>query len=596
MERYELGLLRKTMNKYKIDWYMVPTDDDHQSEYVGDYFKGRQWISGFTGSAGILVAGLSEAYLFTDGRYYVQAEKELAGSGIELMRSGSVGVPTPEEFLIEKAGEDTVVAFDGRVVSRAKADLLKEQLEKKGAFLKDQSLLEEIWEDRPKRSAEPIFILEDKYAGESVEDKLLRLREKMKEYGAEGHVMTSLADIAWLYNLRGNDVKRSPLFLAYTYVTMEEAFLFVQPGTANEEVHERLLEAGVQLEDYDAIYNFLGNREEKTALLDRGWVNSRIGAAFGEKTELIQGANPTTLMKAVKNPIEIANLKSCHLKDGVAVTKFMYWLKNEIKKEDQDLTEMKAADYLDHLRLQIDTCTDLSFETIAAYGENGAIVHYRPHEETCAKLEPKGFLLVDSGGQYLEGTTDITRTIVLGELTDGQKKNFTGVARGMLNLMNAKFLEGCRGVNLDILARGPMWEMGMDYRHGTGHGVGYYLNVHEGPNAFRWKSTPEQADGELSPGMITTDEPGVYLTGEYGIRTENELLCVVDEENEYGRFLKFDTLTYAPIDLEAIEPSYMNEKEKNLLNTYHQQVYEKISPYLTEEERNWLYESTRPVK
>lgn len=596
MEKRELGLLRQTMKKYGIDWYMIPTDDYHQSEYVGEFFKGRQWVSGFTGSAGILVAGLTEAYLFADGRYYVQAEKEIAGSGIELMRSGTVGVPSPEEFVIDRAGEGVVVAFDGRVVSKMKADILQEGLCKKGAILKDQSLLEEIWEDRPKRSDNPIYLLEEKYAGESMEEKLTRVRDKMKEYGAEGHVLTSLADIAWLYNLRGSDIERSPLFLAYTYVTCEEAYLFVQANTVNKEVEERLHKAGVQVGDYDEFYDFLSHREEKTVLLDCRWVNSKIGTAFGEKTELVQGENPTILMKAVKSPVEIANLKSCHLKDGAAVTKFIYWLKNEMKKENPNVTEVMAADYLEALRRQIDTCVDLSFETIAAYGGNGAMMHYRPRPESCAKLDPKGFLLVDSGGQYLEGTTDITRTIVLGEVTEEQKRHFTGVARGMLNLMGAKFLEGCRGVNLDILARGPMWEMGIDYRCGTGHGVGYFLNVHEGPNAFRWKSTAEQADGELKAGMVTTDEPGIYLTDRYGIRTENELLCVPDEVNEYGQFLKFESLTYAPIDLEAIEPSLMNEREKMLLNTYHEQVYEKISPYLTKEEKDWLYECTRPVK
>lgn len=594
MKKKELILLQEAMKEQGIDWYLIPTDDYHQSEYVGEYFKGRKWVSGFTGSAGTFVAGQNEAYLFTDGRYYVQAEKELAGSGITLMKSGLTGVPSPEEFILEQAKKGCVAAFDKRVVAAENGELLKKGLEKKGAVLKDADLVDALWQNRPARSRQTIYVLEEKYAGEKSEDKLARVRKELEEKEARAHVLTSLDDIAWLYNLRGSDVAYSPLFLSYTYLTMEEAFLFVQENTLTEEAKAQLQKAGVQIKDYDAIYEFLKERDESPVLLDYRAVNSKVVDSFKETVKLLKGNNPTRLMKAVKNPVEIANLRKSHIKDGVIMTKFIYWLKH-LDLDNEEITEITGSDYLDQMRKQAENCTDLSFTTIAGYGANGAMMHYSAKPESCAVLKPGNFYLVDSGGQYLEGTTDITRTMVLGEISQEQKKHYTAVARGMLNLMGAKFLEGCKGINLDILARGVMWEMGIDYQCGTGHGVGYYSNVHEGPNCIRWKARVDMDDCELKPGMITTDEPGIYLPGQYGIRIENELLCVADEENEYGRFLVFEPLTYAPIDLDGIDPVYMNEKEKQLLNEYHKLVYDTISPYLTEAEKDWLLEYTRPV-
>lgn len=595
MAKKELILLQEAMKEQGIDWYLIPTDDYHQSEYVGDYFKGRKWVSGFTGSAGTFVAGQNEAYLFTDGRYYVQAEKELAGSGITLMKSGLTGVPSPEEFILEQAKEGCVAAFDKRVVAAENGELLKTGLEKRGAILKDVDLVDALWQNRPARSRQTIYVLEEKYAGEKTEDKLARVRKELAEKEGRAHVLTSLDDIAWLYNLRGSDVANSPLFLSYTYLTMEEAFLFVQREALTEEAKVQLQKAGVQIKDYDDIYEFLSGRDESPVLLDYRAVNSKVVDSFKETVELVKGSNPTRLMKAIKNPVEIANLRKSHIKDGVVMTKFIYWLKH-LDLENEEITEITGSDYLDEMRRQTENCTDLSFPTIAGYGANGAMMHYSAKPESCAILKPGNFYLVDSGGQYLEGTTDITRTMVLGEISQEQKKHYTAVARGMLNLMGAKFLEGCKGINLDILARGVMWEMGIDYQCGTGHGVGYYSNVHEGPNCIRWKSRVDMDDCELKPGMITTDEPGIYLPGQYGIRIENELLCVAAEENEYGRFLVFEPITYAPIDLDGIDPSYMNEKEKRLLNDYHKLVYDTISPYLTEEEKDWLLEYTKPVK
>lgn len=595
MAKKELILLQEAMKKADINWYLIPTDDDHQSEYVGDYYKGRTWASGFTGSAGVLVAGQEEAYLFTDGRYYVQAAKELEGSGIELMKSGMPGVSTPEKFLVEKCGQGMTAGFDKSVMGKDRCDIVKKGLEEKGAALKDIALLDDIWTDRAPRSANPVYVLEEKYAGESFASKLGRLREEMKTLGADGHVIASLDDIAWLFNLRGSDVECSPMFLAFAYLTMDEVFLFLQNDVLEEGAKAYTEENKITVLDYNQVYSFLAERTEAKVLLDPERVNSKLADSFGNNVELVEKTNPTQLMKAIKNETEIANLKKAHIKDGVAVTKLTYWVKKNCSTPDSNYTEIDASNYVDQLRLSTEGCTDLSFPCISAYGPNGAMMHYSAKEDSCAVLKPGSFYLLDSGGQYLEGTTDITRTMVLGEVDAEMKKHFTAVARGMLNLQAARFLEGCKGINLDILARMPMWEMGIDYRCGTGHGVGYFLNVHEGPNSFRWKLGPSHHDCELKPGMVTTDEPGIYLENKYGIRLENELLCVAEEENEYGRFLKFEPITFAPIDLDGIDPAYMNEREREILNSYHAQVYEVISPYLEEEVREWLFQYTRPI-
>ena len=596
MARKELLLLQEAMKKAGIDWYLIPTDDDHQSEYVGDYYKGRKWVSGFTGSAGVFVGGQEEAYLFTDGRYYVQAAKELAGSGITLMKSGTAGVPTPEAFIVDKCEKGMTAAFDKSVVSKVHADSMAEGFAKKGVILKDADLLSGIWTDRPKRSAKEVFLLDECYTGESAVSKMKRVREKMEEYGAEGHVIAALDEIAWLYNLRGHDVENSPMFLSFTYLTKEEAFLFVQDGVLLPGAESYVKQAGVTVLAYDDVYSFLAGRKEKTVLFDPELVNCKLADSFGAEVTIINKNNPVVLMKAIKNETEIKNTKNAHIKDGLCVTRLMRYVKTECVKAENNITECDAADYVDALRYNTEGCTDLSFPAISAYGPNGAMMHYSAKKEDCAVIKPGSFYLLDSGGQYYEGTTDITRTMVIGEVDAEAKCHFTAVARGMLGLQNAKFLQGCKGVNLDILARGPMWEMGIDYRCGTGHGVGHYSGVHESPNNFRWLYGPGRHDCELVPGMITTDEPGIYLEDKYGIRLENELLCVKDEENEYGQFLKFENITFAPIDLDGIDPSCMSFKELEYLNEYHREVYEVLSPYLDEEEKAWLKEYTRPVK
>ena len=595
MAKKELVLLQEAMKKADIDWYLIPTDDDHQSEYVGDYYKGRMWVSGFTGSAGVLVSGQEEAYLFTDGRYYVQAAKELEGSGIVLMKSGTEGVPTPEKFMIEKCDEGMTGAFDKRVVAKDRADIMIKGLEDKGAIVKDAALLDDIWEDRPARSASKVFELKTQYAGEPMKEKLTRVREKMTKKGTQGHVLATLDEIAWLFNLRGNDVECSPMFLSFAYITQEEAFLFVQDGVLLPEAASYLADNEVRVMDYDSIYDFLAGRKEAKVLIDSERTNARLHESFGEGVILVEGENPIVLMKSIKNEVEIANSKVCHIKDSVAVTRMMYHIKTNCMNPDWEMDEWEAGEYVSELRRNTEGCVDLSFPPISAYGSNGAMMHYSAKKGDCARLKPGSFYLIDSGAQFYEGTTDITRTFVLGEVDAEAKKHFTAVARGMLGLQNAKFLKGCRGVNLDILARQPMWDMGIDYRCGTGHGLGFYLNVHESPNSFRWKGGPGYHDCVLEPGMITTDEPGIYIEDLYGIRLENDLLCVADEENEYGQFLRFETLTYVPIDLDGIEPSYMNPREKEVLNAYHAKVYEVIAPYMNEEEKAWLKEYTRPI-
>ncbi len=584
------------MRQKQIDVYMIPTEDFHESEYVGDYFKVRKYMSGFTGSAGTLVVTLSEAGLWTDGRYFIQAENQLKGTGIDLYKMGEPKVPTVEEFIKEKTPEHGWLGFDGRVVNALLGIKLKEALEKKDAKIDSSSdLVDAIWEDRPAISKEPAYLLDIKWVGKPRKEKLSEIREVMEEKKADSFILTSLDDIAWLLNIRGNDVTYNPVVLSYVIVRKEECLLFIQPGALSEVVQKELEQDAIKIYPYHSVYQYIrAIPETETVLLSKKRVNYAILSGLKEGITIIDEINPTTTKKAIKNKVELENLRKSHIKDGVAVTKFMYWLKHQVGKEE--ITEISAADYLEGLRKEQEGFLELSFDTISAYQANAAMMHYSATPEHNAKLKPEGFLLVDSGGQYYEGTTDITRTFVLGPIPDEWKKHYTLVAKSMLNLANVKFLYGCNGLNLDILARGPLWNIGIDYRCGTGHGVGYLLNVHEGPNGFRWKHVPERDDQAVfEEGMVTTDEPGVYIENSHGIRTENELICKKAEKNEYGQFMEFETITYAPIDLDGIDVTYFSETDKMQLNQYHKMVYEKISPYLTKEEADWLKEYTREI-
>ena len=588
--------LRAEMQKRNIDMYIVPTSDFHESEYVGDYFKARKYITGFTGSAGTAVITKDAAGLWADGRYFIQAEQQLAGSPITLYRMGEEGVPTVKEYVEQNLKEGGCLGFDGRVINAKDGeDYEKTAAGRQGTVYADEDLVGVIWEGRPELPKNPVFVLEGKYAGESTESKLKRLREKMAEKKAGIHILTSLYDIAWLFNIRGGDISHVPVVLSFAAITDQDCIWFIHEEVLDQNLQQYCREQHITILPYGDIYRYAEEiPENASVLLDKNIVNYRIFHNLAPKVNVVHGENPTELMKAVKNETELSNIRNAHVKDGVAFTKFMYWLKTNIGKIE--ITEISASDYLEGLRKEQELFVDLSFDTISAYGANAAMMHYTATPESNAVLKPQGFLLVDSGGHYLDGSTDITRTMALGYLTEEEKFHFTTVCRSNLNLAAAKFLHGCRGLNLDILSRGPLWNLGLDYKCGTGHGIGYLLNVHEGPNGFRWKIVPERGDScVLEEGMVTTDEPGVYLEGKYGIRTENELICKKAEKNEYGQFMEFETITYAPIDLDAILPEEMTATERNLLNQYHKMVYEKISPFLEKEEQEWLKTYTREI-
>ncbi len=588
--------LRREMQARGIDIYIVPTSDFHESEYVGDYFKARKYITGFTGSAGTAVITRSEAGLWTDGRYFIQAENQLKGTPVTLFKMGEEGVPTVKEYVEQNWKEGQCLGFDGRVINGKAGDEYEAMAkEKKGRLHVDEDLVGIIWKDRPDLPTEPAFLLAPEYEGESTGEKLKRLREKMEAEKATVHILTSLYDIAWLLNVRGGDIDHVPVVLSFVMVTGDGCCWYVNEAVLNDELRTYLKINGIQVKGYNDIYGDVEALDAReVVLMDKSVVNFRICHSLKPEIKVVNKENPTMLMKAVKNQVELENTKKAHIKDGVAFTKFMYWLKKNIGK--MEISEISASDYLAERRKEQEHFLDLSFDTISAYGPNAAMMHYSATPESNAVLKPQGFLLVDSGGHYLEGTTDITRTIALGALTEEEKLHFTAVCRANLNLADARFLYGCRGINLDILARGPLWDMGLDYKCGTGHGVGHILNVHEGPNGFRWKVVQERNDSAvLEEGMVTTDEPGVYLEGKYGIRTENELICKKGEKNEYGQFMYFENITYAPIDLDAILPEEMSLAERRRLNEYHKRVYETLAPYMTEEENVWLKEYTRAI-
>lgn len=591
-----LSGLRKFMEEKNIDAYMIPSSDNHQSEYVGDYFKSREFISGFNGSAGTVIVTKDEAGLWTDGRYFIQAESQLEGSTIKLFKMGQEGCQTTDEYLYKNIPEGGTLGFDGRVISAREGATLAEKLSKKGIKIEYQyDLIDGIWPDRPALSDSKAFLLDVKYCGESFSSKLARLREKMSEKGTSTHVITTLDDIAWLFNIRGGDVKYNPVVLSYAVITLKEVYLFVDESKLNEEILDELAKENVQIKPYNDVYEFVKNIDKtEKVLLDGTKLSYTIYNNIPCEVEKVDEFNPVMFFKAQKNEVELENIRNSHVKDGVAFTKFMYWLKKNVGK--MEITEISATQKLEDLRREQEGFFEPSFNTIAAYKEHAAMMHYSATPESNYKLEAEGLFLVDSGGQYYDGTTDITRTTVLGPISDELKLHFTSVARGMINLSKAKFLHGCRGYNLDILSRSCMWNMGIDYQCGTGHGIGFVLNVHEAPNGFRWRVVPERFDSAvLEEGMVTTNEPGIYIEGSHGIRTENEIVVRKAEKNFYGQFMEFEVVTLAPIDLDGIVPELMNKDEKDYLNWYHKLVYDKISPFLTDEEREWLKVYTRAI-
>lgn len=587
--------LRSLMAERHLDAYMIPTSDFHESEYVGEYFKCRQFMTGFTGSAGTAVITGEEAGLWTDGRYFVQAGKQLEGTGVTLQRMGQAGVPTIEEYLEIVLPEGGRLGFDGRVVNCQMGQDLEKLLEEKNVTLICQEdLVGLLWKDRPQLSAEPAWILGENYAGKPSSQKIEELRSQMKKEKATVHVLTTLDDIAWLLNIRGNDVDCNPVVLSYAMVTLDRFYLFLNDQVLNEEGKSYLKGLGVTVCPYNDIYMAVGQLRNQKILLETSKTNYAIFRSIDSSNRIIDKMNPTVLAKAMKNPVEVENMKKAHIKDGVAMVKFIRWMKQNVGKEV--ITEVSAQEHLDRLRLETEGNLGLSFDTISAYGANAAMCHYKATAESDTKVEPRGLYLVDSGGQYYEGTTDVTRTIAVGPLTETEREHFTLTVISMLRLGAVKFLYGSRGLTLDYVAREPFWSRGLNFDHGTGHGVGYLLNVHERPNGIRWRMVPERQDNcVLEEGMVTSDEPGVYIEGSHGVRTENLVVCKKAEENEYGQFMEFEFLTMVPIDLEAIDSSIMTERDKELLNIYHKAVYETISPCLSQEEAEWLKENTREI-
>ncbi len=588
--------LRKVMQLRGVDFYIVPTADFHNSEYVDDYFKGREFLSGFTGSNGTLVVTSAEAGLWTDGRYFIQAEKELEGTGITLYKMQEEGVPTISEYMCDAVQNGQTVGFDGRVVDASFGRLLEKKLaDKKVGFLFGEDLADEVWTDRPKLPAHPVVILPEEICGESTDNKIDEVRKRLQEKGCEYLLLSKLDDLMWLFNIRGKDVACNPVALSYGFVTPDEVYLFLQKKAETAALCRYAKLHGIIIKDYDEIITFLKEFDYRGKV----WADERnlsysLYKVVSERTKLINAPNPTEVLKAIKNPVELEKMRDIYIKDSVAVTRFIYWLKKNMENGGA-LTEISAAEYLDNLRAQIPEYLDLSFPTISAYKENAAMMHYEATEECHKELKPEGMLLVDSGGQYLGGTTDVTRTIVLGPISDEVKKHYSAVATGMLELLNAKFMYGCTGRNLDILARKPLWDMGIDYKCGTGHGIGYILNVHEGPQAIRWRYVEGAKEAVLEEGMPVTDEPGVYFEGSHGIRIENVLVVRKDEINTDGQFMKFENLTFVPIDRLALCREYLNDSAIKQINDYHREVYEKISPYLNTEEAEWLRQETMPL-
>ena len=589
-----LSALRKCMQDKHIDMYIVPTADFHQSEYVGEHFKARAYITGFTGSAGTAVITLHDAKLWTDGRYFLQAAKELEGTGVTLMKMFEPGVPTIEEYLEAELKSGQTLSFDGRVVSVGEGDEYASIAKKNGAKIDYQEdLIDAIWTDRPPLSDKPAWFLEEIYSGESTESKLSRIRKEIEDAGCDTHIVSTLDDICWTLNIRGNDIDFFPLVLSYAIIKKDRFELYIDERKLDEKLKSILKKDDVILHPYNDIYEDVKKLPENaTVLIDKAKLNYAIFNNIPASVSIVNKRNPEILMKALKNPVEVENIKKAEIKDSIAHVRFMKWLKENLGKIK--ITEMSASEKLDEFRAEMGNFIRDSFEPISSYGPHSAIVHYSSSPETDVELKEGSLYLSDTGAGFYEGSTDITRTYALGEVPEKMKEDFTIVAISNLQLANAKFLQGSTGLTLDILARKPFWDRGMNYNHGTGHGVGYLLNIHEGPAGFRYKYRAGETE-EIQEGMVITDEPGLYIEGSHGIRLENELLARKGVQNEYGQFLYFETITLIPFDLDAINPAILDEENKKLLNEYHKRVYEEIAPHLNEEEKAFLKKYTRAV-
>ena len=583
--------LRGLMAERGITAYIEPTSDPHQSEYVADYYKGRNWISGFTGSAGTVVVTKDIAILWTDGRYFIQAEKELSGSEFQLYKMNTPGFPTYIEWLNLNLKNGDMLGFNGKVFAEQSVEqLISEFKDKEIGFKDEYDLIGEIWESRPNLPKGIVFPLETKYAGKTAKEKIEEVRNNMNEKNADYFLLGSLDDIAWLYNIRGKDVANNPVVISYALITKDKAYLFVDKDKINSEVEEILKANGVVVLNYEDVLRIVQAFEvNKTVILDKDRTNRWLFNAIPKEVKVINQINITTKLKGIKNSIEVENQRKAYLKDCVALVKFFRWIDNNL--DNIEISELSAEEELLRLREEQEGFLEPSFGTISAYKENAAMMHYSANETSNAIFKKEGLYLVDSGGQYYEGTTDITRTIALGPITEEEKKDFTLTLKGHINLISARFLAGTSGHVLDILSRYPLWQEGIDYKCGTGHGVGYLLNVHEGPHRF----ATVMNEVALEKGMIITIEPGVYKAGSHGIRIENVVVVDEDIKTDSGQFMKFDTLSFCPIDLDSIDVDMLSDKEKEWLNNYHNEVYNKLSPYLNEEEKAWLKKETRSI-
>ena len=590
-----VDVLRKKMAEKNIDVYVVPSADYHQSEYVGEHFKSREFITGFTGSAGTAVFTKDEAGMWTDGRYFIQAEMHMKGTGVELRKMGEAGVPTITEYIESVLPEGGTIGFDGRVVSVVEgAEYDKIIKRKNGKISYENDFIAEIWTDRPALSQEAIFYLEEKYTGESTAHKLERVREVMEKHSADAHIIATLDDSGWLFNIRGNDVEFFPLILCYSIILKDRAILYIEKSKVSDEIKKILARDNVELRPYNDIYEDIkGFGKGDTILIDPIRLNYALYNNISEEVELVEEVNPTVLFKTVKNTTELENIRKAEVMDSISHVKFMYWLKNGALEEGA--TEMSASDKLESLRKEHPSYKWQSFAPISSYGEHAAMCHYESSPETDVKIEEGNFYLSDTGAGFMEGSTDITRTFAIGEVSEERKRHFTLVLRCHLGLARAKYLYGCSGLSLDILCRQPIWEENINYNHGTGHGIGYLGNIHEPPINIRWKSRPNEIQCPLEEGMVITNEPGIYIEGSHGVRLENEFVVRKGEANEYGQFMYHETITFVPFDLDAIIPEMLTERDKKDLNEYHAKVYEMVSPGLNEEEKEWLKKYTRAI-
>ncbi|HEY8499126.1 MAG TPA: aminopeptidase P family protein [Clostridia bacterium] len=587
----KIQLLREHMKKNGLDAYIIPSPDPHLSEYVADHWKARTWISGFTGSAGTFAATMEESGLWTDGRYFIQAEKQLACSEIQLFKMGIQGVPTYTEWIAGKLKNGECVGFDGRTVSVSDFREMEKKLSAKGIRIdKSRDLVGSIWEDRPQIPSVTVFNHDIKYTGMSAKEKIEKVREEMKKANADNYLISSLDDIAWLFNIRGGDVPFICVTIAYALISTDRAYLFINPAKVPDDVLKTLNDNEVEVLDYGAVREKVEQLDNQQSIaFDVKRTNCWLYDAIPSGCRRIEIDEITAELKAVKNETEIENFKKCQISDGVAMVKFLIWLEKNVGR--QEISEITVSEKLKQLRSEQPDNIGPSFETIAGYKDHGAMMHYSATENSKYMLEDKGLMVLDSGGQYLSGTTDTTRTIVFNEISEEEKTDFTLVLKAHIALASAKFLYGATGSNLDVLSRKPLWELGLDYKCGTGHGVGYCLSVHEGPQAF----TPKQNKAKLEKGMIITIEPGIYREGKHGVRTENMVLVEEDEKTEFGQFMRFEPITLCPVSLKGINPDMLTGQEKEWLNTYHKKVFETLSPYLDAEEKAWLEENTRSI-